>query len=484
MKAGKISFCFFTFLCVFFVSSNAQSPYRNYSYSYDREYHEEPQAYVPSAVLTGADMDIGALNGPQDIFTAHDGKIYIADSGNNRIVILSADWQLVNTIDAFGNGDKLKNPCGIFVTAESDLYIADTDNERIVVFNKNGEFKRIYQKPDSKMFTTEFKPLKIAVDKYERMYIVSRGCEQGFIQLEKDGSFLSYYGAIQTTLEPGEAFWRLFMTEEQKLRTAANIPTVYSNCDVDSDGFVYGTVSAAGTVYNSQIVIRKLNPLGADILKREGFTDPMGDIEFTYDEKTNEYIRSKFVDICVRENGAYSVLDGEKKRIFTYDSLGCLMYVFGAEGTQLGSFKNPVGMCVTPAGEFLVIDSEYNHIVVFRPTEYASLLHNAVGLQETRKYDEAEDQWNEVLKYTSQSEWAYNNLGRIMLAEGRYEEALFYFKLGSYRDYYSVAFKYYRKLLLNDYFYWLVGALLLLVIGAITIRIVIKRRKKGNGKCP
>lgn len=484
MKTGKTLLCGFAFLCSLMISASAQTPYQNYTYSYDREYHAEPQAYLPAAAITGVDLNTGALNGPQDIFAAADGRIYIADSGNNRILILSAAWKSERIIQTFGDGDGLRNPCGVFVTAENDVYVADTDNERIVVFDRDGGLKHIFRKPDSKMFTTEFKPLKIAVDKYKRMYVVSRGCEQGFVQLENDGSFLSYYGAIQTTLEPGEALWRLFMTEEQKQRTVANIPTVYSNCDVDDDGFVYGTVSAAGTVYNSQIVIRKLNPLGADILKREGFTDPMGDIEFTWDPKINDYTRSKFVDICVRENGAYSVLDIERKRIFTYDSMGCLMYVFGADGAQLGTFRSPTGMSVTPNGDFLVLDSAYNHIVVFKPTQYARLLHEAVGLQDTRNYAEAQAKWNEVLKYTSQSEWAYNNLGRIKLAEGQYKDALFYFKLGSYREYYSVAFKYYRKLLLNDFFYLLVGALFLIVVGIIVIRIVIKRRRKGNVQCP
>ena len=111
------------------------------------------------------------------------------------------------------------------------------------------------------------------------------------------------------------------------------------------------------------------------------------------------------------------------------------MYVFGADGAQLGTFRSPTGMSVTPNGDFLVLDSAYNHIVVFKPTQYARLLHEAVGLQDTRNYAEAQAKWNEVLKYTSQSEWAYNNLGRIKLAEGQYKDALFYFKLGSYREY-------------------------------------------------
>ena len=477
---SKISNCllcllFFSLSCV---TAGAEAPYQNYIYSFDGEPQAECQAYLPTGVVTGNSLGTKDFNQPEDIFAADNGKVYIADTGNNRILILTADMKLESIIEAFGdkNNDRFNNPCGVFVTPENELYVADTDNSRIVVFDENRQLRVIYNTPDSDMLVTPFQPLKTAVDLYGRMYVVSRGCEKGFIQLEKDGTFLSYYGAIQTTLSPSEALWRLFMTEEQKRRTAKNTPTVYSNVVVDRDGFVFGTVSAAGGIYDASVMIRKLNPLGVDILKRDGVFGPRGDIELK--DADGQKIYSKFVDISVRKNGVYSVLDSEKKRIFTYDCSGDLMYVFGAKGAQLGTFDEPAGMDITPWGDYFVIDSKYNHVVIFKPTEYALLLDEAIEFQYRRNYIEAEKKWNDVLKYTSKSDLAYNNLGKIMMVFEKYEDALFYFKLGSDREYYSAAFKYYRKLLLNDYFHLLFAGLVVVIVGIISLRLFLKWKRK------
>lgn len=52
------------------------------------------------------------------------------------------------------------------------------------------------------------------------------------------------------------------------------IPTECSNMDLDDRGFIYTTVS--GGEINIEQVIRKLNPAGVDVLKRNGVHPPMG----------------------------------------------------------------------------------------------------------------------------------------------------------------------------------------------------------------
>ena len=38
------------------------------------------------------------MNGPQDVFATDDGQMYIADTGNNKIVHLDADGNMVKVI--------------------------------------------------------------------------------------------------------------------------------------------------------------------------------------------------------------------------------------------------------------------------------------------------------------------------------------------------------------------------------------------------
>ncbi len=74
---------------------------------------------------------------------------------------------------------------------------------------------------------------------------------------------------------------------------------------------------------------------------------------------------SQFEDIAVKDSGMYAALDKRRGRIFTYNSNGELMYVFGGLGANLGQFGT-VEALDTLEDDFLVVDSKYNWIVRFR----------------------------------------------------------------------------------------------------------------------
>lgn len=477
----KVLICTLLVLPLLAVQMQAGEAYENYSYTLDLTPHAEPQAYLAAGTITGQSLGIGDFNAPADVFVATDDRLYIADAGNNRIVVLTPERQLEAVVETFvaadGTTDTFSNPSGVYVTSAGDLYIADTDNYRIVVLDAAHGLKHIFTQPTATSFIGTFQPVKLSVDKYERMFVVSKGCENGLIHLEKDGSFSSYFGAIQTTMSTYDLFWRMFQTEEELSRLEKNIPTVYSNCDIDADGFVYGTVSATGEIYDSTILVRRLNPMGTDILKRDGVTEPIGDALLPIDETTGQKMNSQFVDVCTRSSDRYSVLDRVKNRIFTYDGQGNLLYVFGGYGEQLGCFVEPSGMDSSATESFFVSDAKLNHIVVFEPTQYAGLINDAVQYQQQRKYDLAQEKWQEVLTYSSKSEAAYNNLGKILLMSGdRYDEAAFYFKLGNSKELYSSAFKYQRREFLNRYFSLIMMCLLGLIAMLVVLRTILKHR--------
>ena len=70
----------------------------------------------------------------------------VADSGNNRIVVLGFDGASFTYLDAY-TAD-LTGPTGLAVDAADNIYIADTGNNRIVVLNPDGSFLSEYTAPN------------------------------------------------------------------------------------------------------------------------------------------------------------------------------------------------------------------------------------------------------------------------------------------------------------------------------------------------
>ena len=76
------------------------------------------------------------------------------------------------------------------------------------------------------------------------------------------------------------------------------------------------------------------------------------------------------------------------------------------------------------------------------------------------------------------NELANNGIGKAYLTAGDNEKAMHYFELGMNKEYYSIAFKRYRNMILAENLGWiLTGAIVLIVAGFVFKKI--KNRKKG-----
>ncbi|MCP4527935.1 MAG: hypothetical protein GY833_18775, partial [Aestuariibacter sp.] len=91
------------------------------SYVYDSDFARDTRTSV-----AGVDIDL-----PRDIAVGGpDNKIYLLDSGNNRV--LEADGPEDTTWDVFRSGVGWGNPYGIDVDAAGNVYLADPTNSRII----------------------------------------------------------------------------------------------------------------------------------------------------------------------------------------------------------------------------------------------------------------------------------------------------------------------------------------------------------------
>ena len=68
-----------------------------YLYGSDKTSIPAPAPYQVRAVYDGLELGVGRLREPQDLHVDGTGAIYLADTGNNRIVRIRADFQSADT---------------------------------------------------------------------------------------------------------------------------------------------------------------------------------------------------------------------------------------------------------------------------------------------------------------------------------------------------------------------------------------------------
>ena len=465
------------------VSAYAQTlPYDTYNYDYQKNVVPTPAAYVPEEVIYSVDLECGKFVAPKDLFIANDGIVYVADTGNNRIVAINPDMTVNRVISSFdneGTEDTFLGPCGVYCSPENELYIADTENKRVVILDPEGKLLDIIQDLESDAFKEnfEFFPLKVSVDYAGRVYVVAKNIFQGIMAFDQEHEFMGYFGTINVTVTLWQRFWRIFSTAEQRARQAQFIPTEFTNIDIDQAGFVYATNldSAGGQA------VRKLNPKGIDVItqNKNSKHNLSGDATFTTLSKDTYQGASEIIDVKVRNGGMFSLLDRKRGRIFTYDNEGNILYIFGGMGTQEGTFKLPTAL-ETYDNKIYVLDSDTCSITVFAPTEYGRAINEAVRLRFEGDEAEAIQIWEDVLRMDSNNEMAYSGIGKAYLSAGDNEKAMYYLRMGENQSFYSIAFKRYRNDLLRDNLAWIltVGAIAL-VVGMGVSKVAKARRKQS-----
>ena len=281
---------------------------------------------------------------PQDLCKDADGSIYVADTGNNRIVVLNRDMtKVLNVITTFDNNgveDTFKQPYGVAVSEKNLIYVADSQNNRVVVLDQDGKLVQIVANPQSESLEDGyvFVPLKVVVDYADRIYVIAQNMFEGIMVFESNGNFSSFFGTIEVEISLWEKFWKRLASKEERAKQVLFIPTEFTGIDIDPDGFVYASNIDASGVQG----VRRLNPRGEDVIKKGENKNVGGDL---WIQGTSDYSGpSQFTDVVYRGNGIYSCLDRKRGRIFTYDHEGNLLYIFGGLGTQTGTFSMPVAV--------------------------------------------------------------------------------------------------------------------------------------------
>lgn len=367
-------------------------------------------AYTP---LNEVDLP---LSGPEEMYYAPDGFLYVADTGNGRILKLDTELQVVAEL---GKG-LVQSPTGIFVDPSGTLYIADAGKNTIVILDSKGGLVKEFGRPSEPLFGADrdFLPRKIAVDVRKNLYIVSEGSVDGLVMMNTDGNFIGYFGSNSAEMSLKMVLQRLFLTKEQLDQFVKNEAASPSNVTIDYQSLVY-TITAGTEPFKS---IRKFTVSGKNLMK--------------------DHIGSQtFRDIQASNNGLLLAVDG-RGLIYEYTLNGTLLFRFGAEDTgeqRLGMLSNPTA--IERVGDDLyVLDKDKNAIITFRATDFAKIVHDGVRLYMDGFYQEAKPYFEQVLNYNGLFIMSYQAIADAYYKEGDYPNALQNYRYAEDRNGYSEAF--------------------------------------------
>lgn len=457
-------------------SVSADVPYQTYYKDNYNQLFKMQAAYTPAGAL-GKDLFIpdpsnpgqtvySPLNQPQDLYIDSRDHIYIADTGNNRIVHLDAEGRLAGLLTL--EGSPFNRPQGVFVDTNGDIYVADTGNQRVVRLNGEGELLAEFGRPESKLIPEAFKydPIKLVVDKRGFMYIATLGGYQGLLQLDPQGEFQSFFGANKTGFSFSDSIKRLLYTREMYEREISKLPGSIASVDKDENGFVYTVTKEVRTKQ-----LKKLNIAGLDQLAGKGeFADTMTDGSFgEYTHRAGRTGYPQLNDLTVDGNGNMTVVDSKLNIVSQYDGNGNLLFFWGgAVGdttTKLGIVKIPAAIETNSANDLFILDSENNIVQKYRLSEFGALVHKANQLTQDGRYEESEPLWLEVNRLNAYYAPAVLGLAKAAYKKGEYERAQALFKQAGWAQGYSDSFWQNRLLWFQSNF----GLLMNVVIGALLI---------------
>jgi len=355
----------------------------------------EPAGYMDTAL---------PLSAPEDLYLFED-HLYIADTGNKRIIKLALDGQAEVLIT------NLNQPTGVHVDEFGRIYVADKAAASVYQYDATGTLLKTFTRPSEPIFGTAspFVPIKVATGPRGILYIVGEGSTAGVMQINQAGEFLGFFATNVTRFS-----WLQVLSNFFGITRASNIPTSASNVALDDKGSVY-------TVSNlSASQIKKFNIASTTVLSMSTGSQPRS--------------------VHINEFGNIFTIS-DTGTIHEFDRNGNLIFEFG--GLDLGNriaglFGNPVDIVSDRLNNLFVLDKGTGSIQYFQRSEFAALVHQ--GLINFNNGVYSLEQWQVVLRMNSMFALANAALARGQYRLQNYVSALEYYFIAFDKAGYSEAF--------------------------------------------
>lgn len=459
-KTWILIFCL-TIIAVIQIPVQALSDSGSYLYDTNGKSVSAPSSYTASRVVYGEELGIGALSAPSDLYVDEDSNLYIADTGNDRIVVTDSNMkviQIISQVTENGETQSLSRPKGVFRAKDGSVFICDTGNERVIAIDASNAIVRNMTNKDLVAVNEQyvFSPSKVAVNSDGFVHVIDESVYNGIILYDPEDRFVGYFAPNEVDVTPLVAmmdFWKNIFTEEQTSGLAKALPSAYKNLYIDSENFIF-TISVS--VGNE---VKRLNTLGENILKQYD-NKTFGDLELAIID--GEIATNAFTDIHADDQGNFCIAEKTQGKLYLYSKSCQLIAVFGGKGSVSGGFDLLTSI-EKMYDSYIALDGGNGTLTVFEPTEYIQDVLKASSLYHEGLYVESVDLWKTVLQQNRNLTVAYTGIGRAYFQEGQYAKGLEMLKKGNDTYFYSLCLKEYRREFARKHFLYIVFGLAMFI---------------------
>lgn len=282
----------------------------------------------------------GQFSFPRAVAVDGQGRIYVADSGNNRVQVFNADGSFLRQ---FGSTCKLdtregcqgdgrgqfNEPWGIAVDGDGNVYVADTWNHRVQKFDKDGNFVAmwgVFESTDGELGKpfAFYGPRQVIVGQDGKIYVMDTGNKrvQAF---NPDGSFFTQFGG-------GGVVEGRF-----------DEPTGIAQ-------------DATGAWYIADAWNRRIQKFGVNNEYVAQWS--------VFGWASNSVVNKPQM-AADRLRGIIYATDPENYRVLAFGADGAARFAFGGYGNDAQSFILPTGIAVGPDGRIYVADGDGHRIMIF-----------------------------------------------------------------------------------------------------------------------
>jgi len=266
---------------------------------------------------------------PSDVAVGPDGRIYVLDGVNNRVVICTSAGKFVSAFGVRGRGKGgLNSPLGLDIDKDGSVYVADSGNRLVQVFGPTGQFR--FEFPVNVQESDRpADPVDVVLDESKnRCYVVDNDNHRILVFARDGSSLLTTWG--RSGEKPGE-FQFPFLAALDSKSTLLVVDVLNTRVQAISDEG------------------RTMALIGKWGVDRGQFYRPKG---VTVDKKDRIYVSDSYL-------GVVQVFERFRK----------FLGVLGNPERQMIRFSTPVGIAIDDGFRLYVVEMLLNKVSVYQIVE-------------------------------------------------------------------------------------------------------------------